>query len=47
MVDAAKSAQDGSLKGVIVLFVGAQADGDRAKDALAKSGAEYRFVEMK
>jgi len=47
VVDAAKSAQDGSLKGVLVLFVGAQADGDRVKDSLAKSGAEYRFVEMK
>ena len=47
VVDAAKGAQDGSLKGVIVLFIGAQADADRAKDALAKSGAEFRFVEMK
>jgi major membrane immunogen (membrane-anchored lipoprotein) len=47
MVEASKAAQDGALKGVIVLFIGAQADSDRVKDALAKSGAEYRFVEMK
>jgi len=42
-----KDASDGSFKDVIVLFVGAAADQDRVKDALAKSGATYRFVEMK
>jgi len=47
IVEAAKSAQDGALKGVVVLFIGAQADSDRVKDALAKSTADYRFVEMK
>jgi hypothetical protein len=31
----------------VVLFIGAPADNDRVKEALAKSGAEYRFVEMK
>ncbi len=45
--EAFKDAQDGSFKGVIVLFVGAAADQDRVKDAVAKSGAEFRFVEMK
>ena len=47
IVEASKAAQDGALKGVVVLFIGAQADSDRVKDALAKSAAEYRFVEMK
>ncbi|MGA9341447.1 MAG: hypothetical protein WBV61_03825 [Rhodanobacteraceae bacterium] len=42
-----KDVQAGSFKGVIVLFVGAQADADRVKQALAQSGAEFRFVEMK
>jgi hypothetical protein len=42
-----KDASDGSFKDVVVLFVGAAADQDRVKDALAKSGATYRFVEMK
>lgn len=45
--EAFKSAQDGSFKGVVVLFVGATADQDRVKDSLSKSGAEFRFVEMK
>jgi hypothetical protein len=47
IVGAFKAAGDGTLKGVVVLLVGAPADSDRAKDAVAKSGAEYRFVEMK
>ena len=47
LVAAFKNAGDGSLKGVVVLFVGAPADSDRAKDAMGKSGAEYRFVEAK
>ena len=46
-VEAFKSASDGSFKGVVVLFVGAAADQDRVKEAMAKSGAEYRFIEMK
>ena len=45
--EAFKSAGDGTLKGVVVLFIGAQADSDRVKDSMGKSGAEYRFVEMK
>jgi len=47
VTEAFKSASDGSFKGVVVLFVGAAADQDRVKEALAKSGAEFRFVEMK
>ena len=46
-VSAFKDAGDGTLKGVVVLFVGASADSDRVKQAIAKSGAEFRFVEMK
>jgi hypothetical protein len=42
-----KEAQDGTFKGVVVLFIGAAADRDPVKDALTKSAAEYRFVEMK
>jgi hypothetical protein len=45
--EAFKDAQDGSFKGVVVLFIGAAADQDRVKDAVAKSAAEFRFVEMK
>ena len=47
LIEAAfKDASDGSMKGVVVLFVGAPADSDRAKAAIAKSGADFRFVEM-
>jgi hypothetical protein len=42
-----KDAGDGTLKGVVVLFVGAPADSDRVKEAIARSGAEFRFVELK
>jgi hypothetical protein len=37
----------GSFKDVVVLFAGASADEQRVKDAIAKSGAQLRFVEMK
>jgi hypothetical protein len=47
IVGAFKDAGDGTLKGVVVLFIGAPADSDRAKEAVAKSGAEFRFKEMK
>jgi hypothetical protein len=47
IVNAFKGAGDGTLKGVVVLFVGAAADSDRVKDGVAKSGAEFRFKEMK
>jgi hypothetical protein len=42
-----ENAGEGTLKGVIVLFIGAPADSDRVKESIAKSGAEYRFKEMK
>lgn len=47
IVAAFKDARDGSCKGVVFLFVGAAADQDRVKDAVAKSGVEFRFAEMK
>ncbi|MEO8742791.1 MAG: hypothetical protein ABI365_06325 [Lysobacteraceae bacterium] len=47
VIDAFKDSSAGSMKGVIVLFVGKTADGDRVKAAVATSGATYRFVEAK
>jgi len=47
IIEAFKEARDGSFKGVVFLFVGGAADNDRVKDAVSKSGVEYRFVEMK
>lgn len=47
IAEAFKDANAGTFKDVVVLFVGAAADSDRVKQALVKSGAEYRFVEMK
>ncbi|MBB3225627.1 hypothetical protein FHW69_000217 [Luteibacter sp. Sphag1AF] len=46
IVEAFKGAQPGSFKGVIVLFIGDQADQQRVTDALAASGATVRFVAM-
>ncbi|HET8941367.1 MAG TPA: hypothetical protein VFN13_05205 [Rudaea sp.] len=47
IIAAFQGANVGTFKNVVVLFVGAATDNDRVKEALAKSGAEYRFVEMK
>jgi len=47
IVEAFKEARDGSSKGCVLLFVGAADDNDRVKDAVSKSGVDYRFVEMK
>jgi len=47
MIEAFKGANDGSFKGAVVVFMGLPADQDRVKDGLAKSGADYRFIEMK
>ena len=48
LIEAAfQHSKEGSFKGVVVLFVGAAADQDRVKNAIAKTGAEFRFVEMK
>lgn len=40
-------ADPGSFKGVRVLFIGASADDERVKTAVAPSGADYVFVEAK
>ncbi|HET9034104.1 MAG TPA: hypothetical protein VFN25_14515 [Dokdonella sp.] len=47
IIEAFENAGAGTFKDVTVLFVGAQADSDRVKEALASSGATYRFAEMK
>ena len=47
VVDAFADAGAGTFHEVTVLFVGAQADSDRVKEALTTSGATYRFAEMK
>ncbi|GAA5077135.1 hypothetical protein GCM10025759_22740 [Lysobacter panacisoli] len=40
-------AQPGMMKGVRVMFIGAQADSDRVKAAVEPSGAKYEFIEAK
>ena len=40
-------AQPGTMKGVRVMFIGAQADADRVKAAVEPSGAKFEFVEAK
>ena len=47
MIDAFKDVSAGAFKDVVVLFVGAPADADPVKQALASSGADVRFVEAK
>ena len=47
VTDAFKDAQAGSFKDVVILFIGAPADADGVKQALASSGADVRFVEAK
>jgi hypothetical protein len=47
VVAAFKDSGAGSMKSVIVLFIGKAADSDRVKAAVATSGATYRFVEAK
>ena len=37
----------GSMKGVKVLFIGAPADNERVKAAVAPAGVDYTFVEAK
>ena len=46
-VAAFAQAAPGTMKGVKVLFIGAQADSDRVKAAVEPSGATYKFVEAK
>ena len=47
VLDAFTDVQAASFKDVVVLFVGAPADGERVKQALATSGADVRAVEAK
>jgi hypothetical protein len=47
IADAFKDVQTGSFKGVVVLFIGAQSEADGVKQALASSGADARFVEVR
>jgi hypothetical protein len=46
LVTAFKNAQPGSFKGVAVLFIGNAADKQRVQDAVAPSGADFRFAQM-
>ncbi|HEX7338729.1 MAG TPA: hypothetical protein VF271_02220 [Rhodanobacteraceae bacterium] len=47
LIEAAfKDATAGSMKGVIVLFIGDQADSAAVQAAVKASGATYRFVQM-
>lgn len=47
IIDAFQDAGDGTFKDVTLLFVGAPADNERVKEALARTGATYKFAEMK
>jgi len=47
IMDAFKDAQANAFKDVVVLFVGAPADGENVRQALAATGANVRFVEAK
>jgi hypothetical protein len=47
IVDAFTDVQAGAFKDVVILFIGAPADAETVKQALASSGAEVRFVEAK
>jgi len=46
LVTAFKNAQPGSFKGVAVLYIGDAADKQRVQDAIAPSGADFRFAQM-
>ena len=47
VVAAYKDSGAGSMKGVIVLFIGKAADKERVAAAVAPSGATFKFVEAK
>jgi hypothetical protein len=47
VIGAFKDVRAGAFKDVVVLFIGAAADADGVKQALAASGADVRFVEAK
>ncbi|MGN6312981.1 MAG: hypothetical protein ACTHMO_04370 [Rhodanobacteraceae bacterium] len=46
LIAAFKNAQPGSFKGVAVLYIGDAADKDRVQQAIAPSGADFRFAQM-
>lgn len=45
VVAAFKNPSAGSMKGVIVIFIGKAGDNDRVKTVVTQTGATYRFVE--
>jgi hypothetical protein len=47
VVAAFKNPSAGSMKGVIVIFVGKTEDNERVKAAVTPTGATYRFIEAK
>ncbi|NII11562.1 hypothetical protein [Oleiagrimonas sp. C23AA] len=46
IVQSFKGARKGTFKGVIVLFIGDQADKQRVADVINPTGAKFRFVQM-
>ncbi|HET7931754.1 MAG TPA: hypothetical protein VFL63_10265 [Rhodanobacteraceae bacterium] len=46
METAFKGAAAGSFKGVVVLFIGDKADEEAVKEAVAPSGATFKFAQM-
>ena len=47
VVEAFKKGSPGTMKGVIIIFIGKTADDDRVKAAVTPTGATYRFIEAK
>jgi len=47
VVAAFKNPSAGSMKGVIIIFVGKAEDNERVKAAVTPTGATYRFIEAK
>ena len=47
VIESFKEIQPGSMKGVKVVFIGAAADNERVKAALAPAGVDYVFVQTK
>jgi len=47
VIESFATIQPGSMKGVKVVFIGAAADNDRVKAALAPAGVDYVFVQTK
>ncbi|GAB2621227.1 hypothetical protein [Novilysobacter erysipheiresistens] len=47
IVNAFTKVDPGSMKGVVLLFIGDAADNERVKAAVAPAGVEYKFVEAK